>query len=231
MKAGIYVSVHLPKTAGSAFRKVLADLCGEDFFLDYDDRPLASGYPARRIRNMQADRERCEKMLAAEMRGDDAAIFVHGHFVATKYESIFPQARHVTWLRDPVERVISQYHYWLREPDPKNDLCAILVENRLSLEAFASLPQIHNVYSRFLGSRDLLQFDFVGITERFAEDLARFYELFGVRSPSTPAPKENANPERGSDRYRVPDAVRRRIADWNAADVALYARARQMREG
>jgi hypothetical protein len=211
----LIVSVHVPKTGGVSFREVLLALAEGRVVWDYDDRPLAPAAPWVRLH-----RALRRVSLPADTRA------VHGHFVASKYRRRYPDASYVTWLRDPVERVASHYHYWRREPDPKNATCRKLLEEDLSLVSFAALPEMREVHRRFLGGVPLEAFAFVGITEHFDEGMARFRRLFcpGV---TVEAGRQNANPERKGERYDLDPGIRERIAALNPEDVALYARGRE----
>jgi hypothetical protein len=81
------VSVHLPKTAGTTFRHM-----------------LQQAFPALTL-------DYGEPHILAPHIG-----CIHGHFFVEKYTGILPRARFIAWLRDPIERLVSQYHYWLRTP-------------------------------------------------------------------------------------------------------------------
>lgn len=210
----LIVSIHVPKTGGVTFREALAAAAGGRLVLDYDDRPLAPRSFARALR---------ERLRRVELPADTRA--VHGHFVASKYRRRYRDARFVTWFRDPVERLASHYYYWLREPDPKNATCRRLLQEQLTLEQFSALPEMRDVHLRFLGGVPVEDFAFVGLTEAFDEGMALFERLFGIAAPAE-APRRNANPERRGERYELAPDVREAVARSNAADLALYARAR-----
>jgi hypothetical protein len=210
----LIVSVHIPKTGGVSFREVLAELAGGHMVLDYDDRPLAPRSPWRALR---------QRLRRPSL--PPGTRVVHGHFVAGKYGRTHPEARFVTWLRDPVERLASHYHYWLREPDPKNATCRRLLEERLDLLGFAALPEMRDVHARFLAGVPIERFAFVGLTEDFDAGMELFRRLF-CPERSFEVGKRNANPERGGERYDLEPALRERIEALNRADRDLYARAR-----
>ena len=117
---------------------------------------------------------------------------MHGHFIATKYWRRYPDARYMAWFREPVERLASHYHYWKRKPDRKNPTCQRLIEEDLSLEAFAALPEMRDVQARFLGEVPPERLAFVGITERYDESMDLFRRAFYTRTcrprPSAPTP-------------------------------------------
>ena len=210
---GPIVSVHVPKTGGVSFREVLAELAGEHIVFDYDDRPLAPAGAWTRLR----------RRLARPTLPPGTRV-VHGHFVASKYRALLPTARFVTWFRDPVERLASHYHYWLREPDPENATCRKLLDEKLSLPAFAALPEMRDVHARFLGGIPVERFAFVGLTEHYDEAMALFARLFGIERPLA-AGRANTNPERTGDRYDLAPELRRELASLNRADVLLHEQA------
>ena len=214
----LIVSVHVPKTGGVTFREALAELAGAHMVQDYADQPLAPRSAWRRLR---------ERLRKVEL--PPGTRVVHGHFVAAKYWRVYPEARYVVWFREPIERLVSHYHYWQREPDLAHPLCRRLVEEKLSLEAFAALPELRDVHARFLGGVPVERFAFVGLTERFDEGMELFARAF-CPERAIAAERRNANPERGGERYDLPPATRRALEDANRIDLALYARARDRYE-
>ncbi len=212
------VSVHIPKTAGTTFRDILERHYGERLLLDYADRPLAAGSRWRRMRQRLAPPEAVRDI---ETRYD----CVHGHFVAGKYDALDKPVRHVTWLRDPVRRTISHYRYWKRVPDLRNPDCRRLVEHALPLEAFAALPRMRNVMSRFFGDKAPRDFFFIGTVETFDASLARFGRLTGIAIAD--APSSNRDEDAGSD-DEISAATIRAIERLNRRDVMLYDTVREM---
>jgi hypothetical protein len=149
---------------------------------------------------------------------------VHGHFVATKYWRRYPAARFMAWFREPVERLLSHYHYWLREPDLENATCRRLHDEELSLEAFAAIPEMRDVHKRFLGKVPVDALAFVGITERYDESIELFRSAFFAER-EIDAAQRNVNPEREGERYEIDPAVRQALAALNRADLELHERA------
>jgi hypothetical protein len=130
----------------------------------------------------------------------------------------------MAWFREPVERLASHYHYWKRKPDKQNPTCRKLIEDDLSLEAFAALPEMRDVQARFLGEVPAARLAFVGITERYDDSIDLFRRAFFPALPST-TEHVNANPERASDRYELDPDTRRAIEELNVADAAVYEKA------
>ena len=206
----LIVSIHVPKTGGETFRDILEALTEGHLQRDYGDRPLAPMSIRQRVRLATA---------RPHLEPDTRA--VHGHFIATKYWRRYPEARYMAWFREPVERLASHYYYWKRKPDRKNPTCRRLIEEDLSLEAFAALPEMRDVQTRFLGEVPAERLAFVGLTERYDESIDLFRRAFYPELPLE-AERTNVNPEREGQRYDLEPAVRSEIERLNEADEALY---------
>ena len=218
------ISLHIPKTAGTAFRHHLQAAYGsEAVALDYGDKVTSpdSLY--------QTDFERWKSGNAATAASLVGFSSVHGHFWAGKYFPYFPSARKILWLRDPVRRVVSLYHFW-QTPDPgdSHPTRALLIREKLSLLAFAELPNIRNqITSYFVKGYGPESFDFIGFQDRFAEDLEAFCALMGWPRQTTQV--INATSTDGYTRSQPNRPTLDQIAQWNAADVDWYNAARALR--
>jgi len=224
----VLVSIHMPKTAGTSFRGSLEEHFGDRFRHDYQDYPLAHAPPARRQQAIDwAESARVEDFAGVGC--------VHGHFLAVKYLQLAERlpCTFVTWLREPVARLVSHYHYWLRTYDGESSLVSPLhrrvVEEGWTLQQFCLAPELRDVYSEFLWGFPLDRLDFVGITEFFPEDLRYFSrEILGNKVRS------HTLNQRPKDSERLSEAEsggldRPRIEAYHARDVGLYHRALEWR--
>ncbi|HEU4665944.1 MAG TPA: hypothetical protein VFS55_18085 [Dokdonella sp.] len=209
------ISVQVPMTVGTAFLAQLRRHFGDRLHLDYADRPLAPGYRWRRLFHPMPPMARLARFAC-----------VHGYFIADKYDGLGAHARLVTWLRDPVQRVASHYHYWKRVPDPRNPDCRRLLREDLDLEAFAALPRMRDVATRFLGGHRPADFFFLGLVEQMAESQRRLYRLTGIEWIDDTG---NRNDD-AIGGYDLPASTRARIAALNANDARLYDEARALFE-
>ncbi|MFK8041798.1 hypothetical protein, partial [Congregibacter sp.] len=158
------ISVHMPKTAGSSFQATLAAHYGDALKLRYEDKPLHRSAWSRNFdASVSSLRNRGTKISADELS------CIHGHFLPLNYRFAKPQTnmRFVTWLRDPVQRLVSHYHYWKRsyQPGQSGPLHQRMIEEGWTLEEFARCKELRNIYSVFLWGFPLERFDFIGITE------------------------------------------------------------------
>lgn len=223
------VSVHMPKTAGLSFRASLEACFGEGFRHDYQDYPLAQEPQVRRQRAVDWGRA----AQAADFAGVSC---VHGHFLPVKYLELARTlpCTFVTWLREPVARLVSHYDYWQRAYDPGSDLTSPLhrrvVEEGWSLQRFCLAPELRNVYSEFLWGFPLERLDFIGITEFFADDLRYFsQQVLGNRMQAHTL-NRRAQADTAALQAPLSAAARANIEAWHAADMALYRQALQLRE-
>ena len=136
----------------------------------------------------------------------------------------------VTWMRHPVERVVSHYLYWTMSGIPNNagELHRKVVREEWSLERFCLGPEVRNLYSKFLWGFPVGRFDFIGITEFYDTEIAQFStQIMGVVLETR---WENVNPS-GPRHDSVGDpGLRRQIEDYHQHDMSLYRHALKLRE-
>jgi hypothetical protein len=203
------VFVHIPKTAGTSVRFALTEQAGRRrVLLDYGRGPNTSP-EMREIWNDPARTGALHAHMAAPH-----GLLLMGHFPARRYWDSFNSDSFVTFVRDPVARVVSAYNHHFKRNRYGGDLLS-----------FAQQPRHRNQLSRFIG--DLWpRFGFLGLTESYEADLAALSRHLGIdlpvewrnRGTAAPALKQGVAPE-------VLDALR----EINAADVALYAAIRAAR--
>ncbi len=158
------LSLDVPLANPPGFRQLLADVFGEGFFASYHE-----------ITD-------CQGRVVADF--SSGARCIHGHFAAAALRSRYPEARLITWVMDPVQRVAAQYRYWQREPDWKNPLCRAMHERGWSLLDFARQDGAREELVRFFGSLRPADFTFIGLRE----DFPRSVELLMRRLEVTAVP-------------------------------------------
>ena len=195
------ISIHIPKCAGTSFRHVLQHIYGDRLWLNYGgifsrDQSHPGFVPA----------------------GIEC---VHGHFFADALDGLVADPKYITWMRHPVERVVSNYFHFLRSPDDRDACCRALREKHLTLREFAELDWMRNEATRYLATKSLADFAFIGVAERFADSLQVFARLIGWEQP-LPAPWENTNPARMARSYELTASDFNYILALNGADLAAY---------
>lgn len=175
----LIVFVHIPKTAGSSFRLAAERHFGPEALLfDYGGE-AAQTSPL--VKHWIYERRDAEGFREAVASGPFR--FLSGHFNRDKYASL-SDARLVTWMREPVDRLWSSYRHWRRHQGFTG-----------SFSDFLEQPRRQNQQARILGDR-LDGLSFVGLTERYASDLEDFNAAFGtafwmLRANEAPAGDED----------------------------------------
>lgn len=213
-EAAPLVVVHVPKTAGTSLRLALREAYGERLIEDDGDRPLTHSAWARRLAACVAGWGRASRLPAGHC--------VVGHFLALKYRRC-DAAHFAVWTRDPVDRVLSRYAHYLRDMaagDTAHEARGL--RPGLDLDAFLALPNYRDTLAEYLWGLPLERLDFVGSTEHFDEDLARFSRRFLSGRELPPKRANRSDPDAGPDR-RDPD-VRARVRAANQRDMALHER-------
>jgi hypothetical protein len=207
--------MHVPKAAGTSFRKVLEAAFGPRLVRDYGDLPLSSDFEAR----VRTAHERPGLLLPS------AAAAVQGHFLASKYRAASP--RLAVWFRDPVQRAASHYHFWRDHAgdDDPNQTKRRFLESGLDLAGFAEMREMRNVHARFLDGVPLKAFAFVGVVEQFARGLRLFARVFDLPAPSPPIALNVSAAPMAEGGHSMPEDVARRIAALNRVDLELHAEA------
>lgn len=252
MPTPLYIISHIPKTAGSTLR------C--NFELNF---PGPAWLPADVPGSLEWDEVAGNKtplelkvLIDSGVRDgfqdETACIFghwayygIHDAIPAQWRSSVMP--RYISFLREPVSRVISMYRYSIRTG--RSSSHQEIRDNDWSLEEWfeqSSNPRRRNGQVRhlLLGSHPdimsridlteghlqeakarLRDFWFVGLTETFAEDAAC---LYGRLRFSKFSPQASVNVSQGT--FEVTNFARDFVASGNALDLELYDYATELRK-
>ncbi|UYV13233.1 MAG: sulfotransferase family protein [Phycisphaera sp.] len=178
--------LHVTKTGGRTLQRVLKDILRSE-----------GGQSRNFDGSLRARDEFVHETAECRNRYD----LLHGHFQFGIHDYIDRPVRYITLLRNPVDRVVSQYYHILE--DPRHYLHSIVTNSRWSLIDFIenSLPRdADNGTIRCLTTRSLWhgrvgdvtreeldtarsnlfeQVSVFGLTERFDESLILMAERFG----------------------------------------------------
>ena len=140
--------------------------------------------------------------LQEHLYADKAIQIIHGHFgFSNDHSKIYPNAKKIIWLRDPVERAFSTLNHWMRIKNSVqyNDIISKFPQhNKISsIELFdlvikeSNLNKVLNLYSYYLADAKPREFAFIGHVENYNDDLQRLSILMGFHLPKI---KVNQNP-------------------------------------
>ena len=204
------ISVHIPKTAGTAFRHVLTDIYGINGVL--------GDYPPDRIYQPQ-------NPISHNIKA------IHGHFEPSKYCNYFPEAKRIVWLRHPIFRLISEYFFAKTIKDRNNVIHVQLLDKNLNILEFARIPQMQNFLTQKIEGIELREFDFVGIQEFYLQDLVEMQKMMGWRSFQPIVKNSNRYPQYQQCLQEIlnDSSLVDRLAKLNREDMELYREALHLR--
>src|SRR5690606_18237349 len=125
--------------------------------------PLVSDLLYQEVPDFWGFRRQCERSQAA---------MVGGHVNADRFVSLFGIGHTLTFLREPLPRIASDYAHFVRHYNYKG-----------SFRDFYSRPVMQNRQSRFLQGVDLEAVGLLGLTERYGESLELLNAHFGTAIP------------------------------------------------
>lgn len=203
------VSIHIPKTGGSSFNEVLNSNYGEDHVQYFFREDLI---------------EVKEKKVSISEKISPEIEVLHGHFHYKEMKSVIKKdnPKIITWLRDPVERVISNYHWWHYDIN-NNPAHGIEGRSIEPLEVYITRKETQNKMSRFLDGIKLEDLDFIGFLESFKEDLSSVSTQFNWKELPIAHKKNSKNFIK--QKIEIGDDIRNKIKDLNKKDVKLYEKA------
>lgn len=222
--------MHIGKTAGTSFHYLIRGAMPEA--LAFNGGP-----------------EQYDVMTPEELESFDLLL---GHFSFHHSKKFRPYRYLLAFLRDPVERVLSNYHFlrgWTGYVDFTNEEM-IRASRELALVDFlkSPLPQVRAVvenhqtyflgadwrasrteepealYSRALANLNSLQF--VGLTDRYAESVAMLFEDLGIADAPT-VTRLNVTPNRVPSEG-ISSADREVVEEMNQLDIQLYGEAKHL---
>lgn len=203
--------VHMPKCAGISIRSIIEDVFPDKKVIFENSSLLAM--------------PRTQQMLTLKTYQTPQPIkensIVFGHIFPAKY--IGPNTNDValvTFLRNPLDRLISHYNFWKNSTYPKHRVWVKLKENDWSFYEFAMSEEMRNFYSQYFVNIPVSRFNFIGVYEQLDKSWARFCKaMHGI---PIGLPHINRTEKKWITKEEITSLARSEIEDFHSEDYKIY---------
>lgn len=160
------IFMHIPKAGGSTFINILKRFYKED-----------QRFQIRLLEDF-ATLNTQDFVALTDMEKQNVAL-LSGHMYFGLHRE-FPdlQAKYITMLREPTDRIISYYYYV--KANPEHRLYHLVVGNKMSLEEFVmetDAPDVHNAQARMIAGLDVDDKDLVRVAQ---ENMSVHFRGIGI---------------------------------------------------
>ena len=222
------IFLHVPKAGGSTLHKI-----------------IESQYPQKAIHDVKHYHEQDEKVKALKALPEDVRSklrVIKGHMPFGLHEYISQPYTYISFMRDPIKRIVSHYYY--AKSRQGHYLYDHIINNKMSLLDYANseiTPELHNYMVRALSgltrksqynfeectqehleeAKRVIQkyFCFVGLTEAFDTSLLLLKDMFKWKNIYYFKRKINAS---NPGTKKIPDKTLQAIEDNNKLDIELH---------
>ena len=155
------ISVHIPKCGGTTFWNILAHIYGERLTHITDISKLNDGSIDKDI------------------------LGVHGHYrFNPEWLNIYPNAKVCTWIRHPIDRLISHYVYIATfKGIPAGDKMFLDFRGN-AWNIFEFAERVNNIFS-YIEDISLNDIDFIGDVSSYSSDLLKLASIMNWTHPIT----------------------------------------------
>lgn len=200
--------VHIPKTAGTSFRKSLEKADCEMFYDYAAENPVTSKVVCSFIY------EQNDFLKFKAYFDKPLGRVLSGHFALNKYSNFVDSNAIVTFVREPVQQVVSHYNHHVK-----------LSNFEGSITDFIHSDKFKNNQSKMLASLPLSLIGFVGVTESYQESLNCLQRFSGLEVLEL---HDNVNLSPSVQVTALDARLKKEIEDLNRQDVELYKNAMEL---
>jgi len=196
--------IHIPKTAGTSFRLAAKKYFGdENTFFDYGPKVNETSDIIKQYSYNKPD-----MFLLSEELSKHTKLFLSGHIQAAKYAPLFDTLNTISFVRNPIEQVLSHYKHFITSHNYKE-----------SLESFIQEKRFQNIQSRMLAGRNLELYGFIGLTEEYEKSIKYINAYYDI---DLEVMKENVRDIKELSRKKIDNKIISLIKSLNNEDVKLY---------
>nr|WP_298056635.1 hypothetical protein [uncultured Halomonas sp.] len=201
--------IHIPKTAGTSFR-LGAEQAFDKARIVYDYGKASEETSPVVQQWLYQHQQPADFWRFGQALGDAQAALLGGHVNIGRFVSLLGAGNSVTFLREPLQRMASEYAHFVRHYGYKG-----------SFHDFYSRPVMHNRQSKILHGVDIESIGFVGLTERYTESLNLLNAHFGINIPQR---EDNRGKKSVEAVHEISAEDEAEFKHLNKQDIALYQR-------
>jgi len=195
------IFVHIPKTAGTSLRETVIEEFGSDnVMVDYGENSRETSRHVIETIYKNGD-------MFALIKNHPKVIF--GHVPAKKYINLSRYKNIITFVRDPIERVVSEYKHVIRHEKYSG-----------TLSSFANIPRNKNTMHQYLSGVSWIALGYVGLSSKYDESVEMLNSIYGLNLYSK---KLNLSPK--LQKVKISQEDREELEKLNQLDISLYEQA------
>lgn len=202
---GNFFFIHVPKTAGTSFRCAL-----EDKYNVIGDYGKDSKHTTNCIKIHSYEQNSFYELKCQFEMTEDT--WLVGHVPLHKYSDMVSVRHIVTFLRDPVQQVISHFNHYVTHHAFAGDI-----------EEFLKMPMASNFQRKNLNPLPLGLIGYVGLTDCYEESIELINCYYGI---DIEVKKANVNIQKTIDRDTISPTLQQKIEKINQLDLKCVAEAR-----
>ena len=200
--------IHIPKAAGSSFRESLRLSIGNDnLFPVYPNRKQYVEGAIGEHLTLNDDPISFRQFLSCRRNP-----WVIGHVNHDKYRDLIPPENTFTFVRHPVDRLVSLYKHKRRHKGLS-----------MSFEEFVDQERVHNIQSKHLPLEYVSKVAFVGLSEEYSASLNYLNWRYGLKLSEV---RRQVSPK--SQKVDVPQGLFDKICQMSSEDLAIYNAAKAL---
>ena len=202
-----FVFVHIPKTAGTSFRIAIQQ--HESSYCDYGKQ---SEFTSPDVTDCLYESCNFYELKQRILKRKGEALC--GHFPIHRFADFVPITYQVTFVREPIKRILSHYNHFVTYNDFKGDILSFSKNHS-------------NVQSRVLHAIPIELIGQIGITECYVESLALINQ--GLNSQYV-ALTHNVKTQSHVDELQLNDELLHTLHQHNKDDIILYQKAIELHQ-
>jgi hypothetical protein len=220
------VHIHIPKCGGTSFNLTLNNEFGSSI-------SNCSHGISRDVNNLITKFTNFNNSINVDYY--DNVKLIHGHVLPIRYYKLYERGwRFITWLREPIQRLISDYYHIKRNknnfineinghieilPEKKGTFGEKILLEKMTLDDFLLDGMTKNYYQRFFYNFPPENYFFIGIVENYQSDLKYLSYLLGINLNMN---NENINPNKKDNLYKIDPDLMKKIKEFHSEDYDLY---------